>query len=245
MATKDGTFYPPSIANCFAWYDADDASSIVLNGADVAQWNDKSGNGYHLVQGTGALQPEYLAAAIGGKYGVSFSSEWLEATPANYTGNFLTVYAVCERTGSAGFSTPIDFRKSTETDDTSTEGQSRIWDGRDGTQQRSSRGAVFESTINSDPGTGVTMLMRYFADNVTNQIFRYTGVEGEVFGDDNASVLAYDSDRILICSRYIASAYTKFWIGYMGEMILYTSAIAKDSAEDRRIRNYLLSKWSI
>ena len=42
-----------------AWYDATDASSITLNGADVSQWDDLSVSGNHLVQATAADQPLY------------------------------------------------------------------------------------------------------------------------------------------------------------------------------------------
>jgi hypothetical protein len=53
--------------NLALWLDADDASTITLNGSDVAQWNDKSGNDYHVVQGTASLQPRYEAAGMNGK----------------------------------------------------------------------------------------------------------------------------------------------------------------------------------
>ena len=41
------------------WQDATDVSSVILNGPDVSQWNDLSGNGNHLVQVTAADQPFY------------------------------------------------------------------------------------------------------------------------------------------------------------------------------------------
>lgn len=48
----------PIVANPFAWYDASDTSTISLSGSKVTQWNDKSANGYHLVQATDARRPE-------------------------------------------------------------------------------------------------------------------------------------------------------------------------------------------
>jgi hypothetical protein len=41
------------------WLDADDASTITLNGSTVSQWDDKSGNGKHMVQATESAQPTY------------------------------------------------------------------------------------------------------------------------------------------------------------------------------------------
>ena len=49
------------------WLDADDASTITLNGTDVAAWADKSGNGYDVSQGTAANQPAYVTNALNGK----------------------------------------------------------------------------------------------------------------------------------------------------------------------------------
>jgi hypothetical protein len=51
------------------WLDAEDTASITLNGGNVSQWSDKSGNGRHATQATAANQPEYVAstAILGGK----------------------------------------------------------------------------------------------------------------------------------------------------------------------------------
>lgn len=43
--------------NCLLWVDASRHSSFALNGTSVVQWSDISGNGAHLVQSSGALQP--------------------------------------------------------------------------------------------------------------------------------------------------------------------------------------------
>lgn len=60
-------FDPRTIAALFAWYDAADAASVTLNGANISQINDKSGNGRHLTQATALNQPAYLASGINGR----------------------------------------------------------------------------------------------------------------------------------------------------------------------------------
>ena len=50
-------FSPSDIANLKAWYDASDTSSITVSSTAVTQWNDKSGNAYHLTQATAAKRP--------------------------------------------------------------------------------------------------------------------------------------------------------------------------------------------
>lgn len=48
---------PASLPSLVAWYDASDTATITESGGSVSQWNDKSGNANHLVQGTGSAQP--------------------------------------------------------------------------------------------------------------------------------------------------------------------------------------------
>jgi hypothetical protein len=45
---------PPTTSNILTWYDASNTSSYTLSGSNVTQWNDLTGNGYHLTpHGTG------------------------------------------------------------------------------------------------------------------------------------------------------------------------------------------------
>jgi hypothetical protein len=54
-------------ANLALWLDADDASTITLNGATVAQWDDKSGNNFNFANATASGQPAYLATGLNSK----------------------------------------------------------------------------------------------------------------------------------------------------------------------------------
>ena len=62
----------PDIAGLQLWLDADDSDTITLNGSTVSQWNDKSGNDYHVSQGTASNQPTYTASALNSKSVVRF-----------------------------------------------------------------------------------------------------------------------------------------------------------------------------
>jgi hypothetical protein len=59
--------WTPSQLTTALWLDANDASTITLNGSTVSQWNDKSGNGRNASQATAANQPTYSASNINGK----------------------------------------------------------------------------------------------------------------------------------------------------------------------------------
>lgn len=58
LSSKPG----PLGLNPVQWYDASDTSTITLNGSNVEQWDDKSGNDLHLVQSVAAARPTYNAS---------------------------------------------------------------------------------------------------------------------------------------------------------------------------------------
>ena len=55
------------------WLDAEDDQSIILNGATVSQWNDRSGNGRNATQATAANQPTYTTAGLNNKPILTFN----------------------------------------------------------------------------------------------------------------------------------------------------------------------------
>lgn len=59
---------PAALGSSLAlWLDADDAATITLNGSNVSQWNDKSGNDRNATQPIAASQPTYSATSFNGK----------------------------------------------------------------------------------------------------------------------------------------------------------------------------------
>jgi hypothetical protein len=60
-------------ASLALWLDAEDTASITLNGSNVAQWDDKSGNGNHVSNGAASTQPAYLTTGWNGKPTVYFT----------------------------------------------------------------------------------------------------------------------------------------------------------------------------
>lgn len=94
-------FSPSDLAGLKAWYDASDAATITSSGGAVSQWNDKSGNGLHLSQGTAANRPTTGSATRNSLNVLSFdgSDDNLVASTAsdwNFThqGPTFTIFAV-------------------------------------------------------------------------------------------------------------------------------------------------------
>jgi hypothetical protein len=74
-----GQFSPMQLPGAILWVRADQGITIATG---VSQWNDLSGSGHNLTQGTGANQPTFVASAKNGFPGVQFNgtSHSLSAT---------------------------------------------------------------------------------------------------------------------------------------------------------------------
>ena len=96
---------PANLPGLVAWYDGQKASSIILNGSTVSQWNDQSGHGYNAVQGTASLQPTYNATGLNGKPALVFSGTAgmsLHApVPAGAFASAITMYWVSTNTNAS------------------------------------------------------------------------------------------------------------------------------------------------
>lgn len=74
-------FWTPANIVTQAWFDADDAGTITI-ATGVSQWDDKSGNGRHVSQGTAANQPAYNSTQLNSKPVLTFdgSNDVLQRT---------------------------------------------------------------------------------------------------------------------------------------------------------------------
>lgn len=80
-----GSFVTSSLiptTNLKAWYDAADTTTISLSGSNVTQWNDKSGNGFHLSQGNNSLRPQSGTLTINSKNVLDFDSARVDTLTA-------------------------------------------------------------------------------------------------------------------------------------------------------------------
>jgi len=63
----------PDILAPARWYDFSDESTVTLNGNDISQVDDKSGNGINMIQPTASAQPSY--ETVDGLYTAHFNLE--------------------------------------------------------------------------------------------------------------------------------------------------------------------------
>jgi len=109
--------WTPARISTAVWLDADDASTITLNGSTVSQWRDKSGNARHVAQATAGSQPTRTISGLGGKNVLTFDgADWLfNAIPGglmrNATGG--TVAAVVNYTNATAMRSPVSVMNGT------------------------------------------------------------------------------------------------------------------------------------
>ena len=64
--------WTPAATTTALWLDAADASTVTTVSGNVSQWNDKSGNGRNVAQGTAGSRPAYTSAGLNGLNVITF-----------------------------------------------------------------------------------------------------------------------------------------------------------------------------
>jgi len=88
-------FLPTSIANNVLWLDAADTSTITESSGLVSQWDDKSGLGNDVTQGSGSLQPTTGTETINNVNVITFADSTMSSSDYAATDNW-TAFTVVE-----------------------------------------------------------------------------------------------------------------------------------------------------
>lgn len=93
------TAIPPTIigTDSILWLDADDNTTITLNGNNVSQWNDKSSSANHATQVNTIYQPLYVTNGFNRRNSVDFNSDYMDLTTNITDIAVRTVFAVISR----------------------------------------------------------------------------------------------------------------------------------------------------
>ena len=118
-AMLQGRLWTPDLLrpNLSFWQDAADLSTITI-ATGVSEWRDKSGNGRHFTQATGANQPSYSDTGFLGRPGITFDGSndnlLLTGISAQITNQTHGVYWVFRRisgnAGGSGYNPTISIR---------------------------------------------------------------------------------------------------------------------------------------
>jgi hypothetical protein len=249
-------FTPAEITGLKAWYDASDTSSISLSGSAVTQWNDKSGNGFHVTQGTAAQRPSSGINTINSKNVLTYGgNDVLKAATAsdwiflhNATGSTVFAVSISDNTAAAEF--PI-FATST--------GSSQVGCGfriaydppLDKFSPFVSTGGGSGTLVSLIAAGGVTVGTAFYASGVwdnnnatlanRSKWRQNGGAESGSNTQDDAPVSSNPASALLIGAN--DNSGTTGYTGKIAEIILYTGVLS--SGDITKVNSYLASKWGI
>lgn len=224
---------PKTYGGLELWLDSNDSETITLNGGTVSQWDDKSGNDYHVSKGTASNQPTLTSNVLNGRDVLRFDGgDWLEnlvATPVGGSTN-RTIFIVFNYTGSS-----IDYPLVLGPVSTNTP-----------------NGTVFG--VGQEISVRVAGGFRIFNDSVSSS---HSIVSVVLDGTTTSDLSAWKNGISLGVSSTInqtintgskfyvgASASVGNWLdGDIAEIIVYSSALS--TAQRQQVESYLSNKWGI
>ncbi len=232
------------------WLDATDAASIAKSANRVSQWNDKSGKGNHVSQGTGGLQPLYVTSGINSRAAIQFyddNAPKLLSRADNATLDYteFSIFVVCQRVqvlvgperiaGKFSVNSPANQREfsvaiiSTNLFQCSTSSNGTTPDGIAGVSSPITVGApvILDARV-SQPYASATAVRSRKNNDAASQ--SNGSIPGLYNGSSPFHVGAMDGSA-------------QPFAGYIGEVLFYTSSL--DDSRRAKILKYLSNKWGI
>jgi len=225
---------PADLTGLALWLDADDASTITLNGSDVSQWDDKSGGGNNASQATAAFQPAYVASSISGKSALEFdgSDDTLLTSftiPDNHT-----VFYIARSDGQTGTGSLLR----------------PVWSSQGGDPTLVGSGATRDPTLQLDfyiLSTRITSVANSFLDNETllaGSTYDGVALSGFKNGSPYSTPLAVSPSGFSSATIGGDTAdVTRRFHGAIGEIVMLDDAISP--TDRQKLEGYLAWKWGL
>ena len=223
-AEEVSAFDPTSIEGLAVWFDASVASSVTLNGGNVSQWNDLSGNDRHATQATAGNQPSYSTAALNGKNVVvaQDASRSLKTT-AFLAGLPQTVFVVASTSGTNQGIFQRGIVNSVHALWRSSAFIARRGSGNDANATASDGYKVFTCLFEVSLGR-ILVGSTQGTDNTGT-------VTGSAVATDNRTLALFNLDTVL------------GMVGGIAEFLYYNASLS--DAEQTKVRSYLSQKWNV
>lgn len=222
--------WTPAELTTTAWFDADDAATITHSGGSVSQWDDKSGNGFDLAQGSASLQPETGTVTIGGLNALRFDQDSMANLAFALTGTTVAAFAVMELDAASDNFGRVIGAANDAADWNDTEGFTLA---RNGTNES----MVLYRAQNATSGAAVTYSTPFLAAGIFDGSTKSLFIDG-ANGASNASSGSFNSTELRLGSGVSASSDNLE--GKIAEVVLVT-----DVTETTRqlVEGYLAHKW--
>ncbi|MFM6671567.1 MAG: hypothetical protein ACKPJO_15800 [Dolichospermum sp.] len=212
------------------WLDAADSSTVTLNGGNVSQWDDKSGNGRNAAQATAANQPARTLNGLNGKTVLTFDgvNDFLVSNSGTYGPN-ISMFAVARQDGGSSYQRLLNVRidqfaffGSFNANFATFFGNNSWNDINANTPSIAVTSAKVLGVVNPTSGSVATPYVDGIAQNTK------TGTMGISNGVDIGA---------------IQSPNTQFWFGIVAEIIIVNSAVT--TTVRQFIEGYLAWKWEL
>jgi hypothetical protein len=217
-------FNPKTISGLVGWWDANDASTITLNGSNVSQWNDKSISGFHVSQATAGNQPAYVTSSLNGKSGVDWGA--VEGNTKNLTRSSMPAYSPRDTYVVADYDGANPFGNFTGLFH-----HAQVFSGAQGGAGEWTSGTAW-SLISLNGGANSTTLLPAYLSPFLLRVTTATGILAS--GGTTTNTLRIGG---------WATAPSRGWAGKIYEMLIFSSTLS--ATEDAAVRRYLKGKWGV
>jgi len=197
----------------------------------VTTWADLSGKGQDATQATQANKPVIRTNIINGKRVLFFDGvdDHIGGTISTSANVGLSIYAV------GRIITAADVN-----------GAEMIYCGGDALDEfRINTTPVLQTSLNSALASGsntLSLSTNYIFSAISDNINQVALINGDP-EISAASIYNIGTSKYRIGARDNSSTFTRFWNGYLGEIIVYNRPL--NSAENRQILHYLNRKWGV
>jgi hypothetical protein len=234
------------------WLDASDTSTISLNGSEVTQWNDKSGNGYNFAQSTSNKRPLSGTRTQNTLNVIDFdgTNDSLSTTAAKSAFNFLhrstsTIFVVLKQDAVNNIKSILNTGLQTFY---SNEVGFFVWSNSPSTYQI---GVSNASSIVAQINAGFNETTPRY-DSIKSDPANATAADrlkysknGGAFSGTNtasASITTADSSYNFMLGNS-ANSETTPMDGWIGEVIIYNSILS--AGDTTSVQTYIAAKWGI
>lgn len=201
------------------WLDASDTSTITESGGSVSQWDDKSGNGYNVVQATAALQPTTGTRTLNGLNVIDFIPNDVMSAASFSLSQPFTLFSVA--TLDASGATPQFLVNGSATAFQAINQNARIY-----------AGTNLSGSATLGLSTG--LLLRYTANSTSSSIY----VDGVLDVNGNAG-----SNGMTGLDIGNQAATGRQWDGTIAEIIVVDGTLTADQIA--ATEQYLAAKWNV
>ena len=239
---SSGGFLPTDIADLQLWLRADTITGL-SDGDPIAAWGDESGNGNDATQGTEAKQPLYKITIFNSLPIVRFDGDddiLVAAGPApSFTGEDKpsSVFSAISPTSLPARAVVVSFTSDTDAD---TQQTLDFIGSRYRFVKKDDGGTAKVTGDTEDPATG-DKLLSYVETGLVASIFLNAAILGAA--DQDVDVGSLDIDTLGIGSANVGGTAESFYVGDIGEIIVYSRAIT--DTERANLDAYLSDKWGV